>query len=404
MNKPRITIILALIAAIFIVSTVAGLASVPSVNSIIVNPNQPYQTSIWTDRSNYNIGDKVGIGFRVSKASYVYVFSIDANGTVRMIFPNIYSNDNKVKANQTYSLPDNNKYSLSIGGPYGTDQLVLISTPSKIKDTDWLQRSLGNSFAPQININITADGFMIQLKTVAISPAFKNNWSSAYTSYTVGGVSSIVTPPPVVIPPISPPLQNIGRVNVTSNPSGARVFLNGVDRGTTPMTISNLNFGEYEINVVLSDFYSYTTRVNINGSNAQGVDAQLTRIAGSSRGNLISLLVNKEIIIGYPGNGQHTETFSLGSRTGSVTIKASAILGMIMKIDVSGSINSGTYQFGSMTNKGEDVVYNGKVLEFDMLPFKVRVTVLDYTTIRGGLSGTIYLDTIRLLLEVHYVG
>ena len=77
---------------------------------------------------------------------------------------------------------------------------------------------------------------------------------------------------------------------------------------------------------------------------------------------------------------------------------------MIMKIDVSGSINSSTYQFGSMSNKGEDVVYNGKVLEFDMLPFKVRVTVLDYTTVRGGLSGTIYLDTIRLLLEVHYVG
>ncbi len=39
-----------------------------------------------------------------------------------------------------------------------------------------------------------------------------------------------------------------------------------------------------------------------------------------------------------------------------------------------------------------------------MLPFKVRVTVLDYTTIRGSLSGTIYLDTVRLLLEVHYVG
>lgn len=405
MKIPRITLVLALVAAIFIASAVTGSAYAPSVNSIIINPSQPYQTSIWTDRGNYNIGDKVGIGFRVAKASYVYVFSIDANGAVRMIFPNIYSNDNRMMANQTYALPDNNKYNLTIGGPNGTDQLVLISTPSRITDTDWLVQSLnGSSFAPQININITADGFMIQLKSVAISPVFRNNWSSAYTSYTVGGVSSIVTPPPVVIPPISPPWQSMGRVNFTSNPSGARVYVNGVDRGTTPISISNLNYGEYEVNMVLSDYYFYTTKVIIDSSNTQSVDALLTRISGSSYGNLISLLVNRQIIIGYPGNGQHTETFSLGSKTGSVTLKASAVFGMITKIAVSGSAGNGTYQFGNFAIEGEDVVYNGKVLEFDMLPFKVRVTVLDYTTIRGSLSGTIYLDTVRLLLEVHYVG
>ncbi len=354
MRIPRITIMLALIAAIFITSAFTGMASAPSVNSIIINPSQPYQTSIWTDKENYKIGDKVGIGFRVTKASYVYVFSIDANGTVRMIFPNIYSNDNKMKADQTYALPDNNKYNLSIGGPNGTDQLVLISTPSKIKDTDWLVKSLDSSnFAPQININITADGFMIQLKSVAINPAFKNNWSSAYTSYTVGGVSTIVTPPPVVIPPISPPWQSMGRVNFTSNPSGARVFVNGVDRGVTPISISNLNYGEYEVNIVLSDYYSYTTRVTINSSNTQSVDALLTRISGSSRGNLISLLVNKQIILGFPGNGLQTETFSLGSKAGSVTLRASAVFGMITKISVSGSAGNGTYQFGSIANEGE---------------------------------------------------
>ncbi len=113
------------------------------VKSIIINPNPPYQTSIWTDRSQYDPGDRLNVYFRTSKDAYVYIFDIDTVGNVSLIFPNIYSGSNYKRAGgQTHSLPDNARYNLTIGGPAGVEQLVMIATPSQIRDVDWLRRSL----------------------------------------------------------------------------------------------------------------------------------------------------------------------------------------------------------------------------------------------------------------------
>lgn len=301
MKNLRIFIALSLLLLVLGMSTGVGAATVPSVNSIIINPNQPYTTSIWTDKSNYNIGEAIGIGFKVNKDSYAYIFSIDAEGAVRMLFPNIYSTQNWVKANVNYRLPDNTRYNLTIGGPKGTDQLVLISTPEKITDTDWLARSLtNNNFAPQININFAADGFMAQIKSVVITPTFQNNWSSAYTKYTVGGVNSLIEPPsvssiiivgpqppiivpPVVIPPVvvPPPVTNNGSIYITSSPTGARAFVNGYDMGTTPLRVTDLNYGQYEVTIIMSSYYSFTSRVSVNSSNLQYVYGSLSRISGT---------------------------------------------------------------------------------------------------------------------------
>ncbi len=288
MKNLRIFIALSLLLLVFGMTTGVGAATVPSVNSIIINPNQPYLTSIWTDKSDYFIGESIGIGFKVNKDSYAYIFSIDADGVVRMLFPNIYSSQNWVKANVSYRLPDNSRYSLTIGGPKGTDQLVLISTPEKIQDTDWLARSLtNNNFAPQININFAADGFMAQIKSVVITPTFQSNWSSAYTKYTIGGVNSLIEPPSVssiiiVAPPVVvPPVTNNGSIYITSSPSGAKVFLNGYDMGTTPLRVTDLNFGQYEVTIIMSSYYSFTSRVNVNSSNLQYVYGSLSRISGT---------------------------------------------------------------------------------------------------------------------------
>jgi hypothetical protein len=421
MKALRISAALALIACVFIAANFAAAASVPSVNSIIVNPNPPYQSMIWSDRGNYNIGEKIEIGFRVSRDSYVYVFSIDANGIVRMIFPNIYSNDNKVKAERSYSLPDNNKYNLTIGGPTGTDQLVLISTPSRIKDTDWLARSLNtNNFAPQININIAADGFMAQIKSVIITPVYRNDWSSAYASYMVGGTGSGIIPPvvpflfvappavapPVGIPPaIIPSQQGAGSMHIASNPAGARVFINGVDKGITPMNVLNLNYGEYEFTMILPDYYAYTGRVTISNWNPQNVYAALTKIPNSSQGNFVNLLVDKQITVGWPNAGPFIENFNYGTYSGSVAIHGETILGMMTRIIAKVGYGAGsTLQIGVIAPFGLDAPYFGKVLEYDMRPFKVRITVLDFTTVKGSLTGTYYLGDVKLLLEIYYIG
>ncbi len=405
MRALRITAALILITLVLMLPLITDATSAASVNDIIANPNQPYQASIWTDKNDYNIGDKISIGFRVTKPAYTYVFTIDVDGAVRMIFPNIYSKENKIKANTTYKLPDSSKYSLTAGGPNGTDQLVLISTPGKLPDTDWMLKSLGeDNFAPQVNIGVTADVFMLEMKSDTISSAFKNSWSSSYMSYTVGGISSIEAPISAKAPQIPLPVQKSGKIFFSSDPSGARLFVNGVDSGITPVSISNLDYGLYEVNMMLMDYYTYSGVVAVKDSNPLIVNALLDRIEGASRANLTGLLVYKQIIISYPDRDNFKEEFAAGGSSGTVTLKSASLLGMLTKITATAVIDENTAVIGTITATGENAADFGRILEFDLNPFKVRVTVLDYSTIKGSLTGTIYLDTVRLLLEVLYAG
>ncbi|HNZ08995.1 MAG TPA: DUF4384 domain-containing protein [Bacillota bacterium] len=411
MKTLRLTAALALLLVAMLATGIAAANTVPSVNSIIINPNPPFQSSIWTDKSSYSIGDRISIGFRVNKDSYAYVFSIDASGIVRMIFPNIYSSNNKLKANQAYYLPDNSKYNLTVGGPAGTDQLVLISTPSKFKDTEWLRSSLEqSSFAPQININISADGFMAQIKSVVITPVFKNDWSSAYTSYNVGtwvNVPAPVTPPivtpPVVVPPISVPIAANGRINVTSSPSGARVFLNGVEQASTPANFTGLEFGEYEITVIYPGYRTFTRTVSVNSSSVQYVYAELTAIRNQNASG--KSIFAKQIDLSWPSVGPFTESFSYAGYYWNVTLRADSILGMLTKVNATASVQGGSQvQFAEFTPSGANAAYRSKVVEYQYRPFTFRITVLDVNNTTGSLTGSSYIESIKLYLEVFYTG
>ena len=57
-----------------------------------------------------------------------------------------------------------------------------------------------------------------------------------------------------------------GSVFVDSFPRGSEVFLDGVKQGETPITIKNLSFGEYEIQVSHDGYRTFTKTVSITRS------------------------------------------------------------------------------------------------------------------------------------------
>ncbi len=284
MKNLRTAILFTIIAAVILMTALVGVASSPNVKGAIMNNKQPYKTSIWTDKKSYSAGEKMSISFSVEEASYAYVFSVDDDGVVRMIFPNIHSDENKLKANQIYSIPDNGRYTMTAPGTRGTVQLVLIATPKKIKDTGWLASSLSNNnFAPQINININADTFLVQIKSISLNPTFDDDWSSAYVTFLVSSAASPPEPPRVnsiiITPPVvTPHVTYNGGLHITSSPSGAKVFLNGNAIGNTPMSVNNLNYGDYEVTLVLPGYYTFKDSVVINGPYPQQISAVLSRI------------------------------------------------------------------------------------------------------------------------------
>jgi hypothetical protein len=68
---------------------------------------------------------------------------------------------------------------------------------------------------------------------------------------------------------------NAGRLVVRSEPAGARVLLNGVDRGTTPVDISDAPAGEGVVEIRQPGFVPYTQRLTIVAQEEQQIMGRL---------------------------------------------------------------------------------------------------------------------------------
>jgi TonB family protein len=84
------------------------------------------------------------------------------------------------------------------------------------------------------------------------------------------GAPSAPTPPPAV-----------GVLRVSSQPEGARVSLNGQERGSTPLELSEVPFGVYEVRIELKGYETETRDVSLNaGSPDAAVETALSRRRG----------------------------------------------------------------------------------------------------------------------------
>jgi hypothetical protein len=69
---------------------------------------------------------------------------------------------------------------------------------------------------------------------------------------------------PMAAPPAPPPVR--GRLVVRSTPTGARVFVDGRDRGRTPLTLASLSPGSYAVRVVRDGYAPVERRLTVSAS------------------------------------------------------------------------------------------------------------------------------------------
>lgn len=92
--------------------------------------NGRFDVDISTNRATYEVGDSVRIQFRANRDAYVYVFSTDARGRSRQIFPNFWDRDNFVRAGRTYTIPRGG-YDLVAEPPYGRETISIVAVRSR---------------------------------------------------------------------------------------------------------------------------------------------------------------------------------------------------------------------------------------------------------------------------------
>ena len=86
---------------------------------------EPISVFVWTDTSVVNVGDEIVIHLQISRPAFIYLFDLQPDGLVRLIFPNAFSPNNYVTSS-SYDLPDG-PYKLTVTPPAGIEEFLVFA-------------------------------------------------------------------------------------------------------------------------------------------------------------------------------------------------------------------------------------------------------------------------------------
>lgn len=175
MKLTAVRFVLVVLIGLVAMSALAVAQGTPAPLGLVPMPTpQPLNVNIWTDRSVYAIGETANIHFTVSQPSYIYIYNIQSDGIVRLIFPNAYSRGNFVPAG-THVLPDG-LYQFTVAPPTGMEQLQIIASPINLR----LGPSSFFEPFPFVGVNPHSATHQIRVRIMGIvpEPIFSTAWTS----------------------------------------------------------------------------------------------------------------------------------------------------------------------------------------------------------------------------------
>ena len=224
----------------------------------IINPHPQFSLRLWLDKergATYAPGEKIKISFQASRDSFVTLYNYDTEGRVKIIFPNQYLPHNFVRAGQIHSveglmIDPHTRPGIEYVQGFATTRPRLLS--DREKDL------ISKKFMPEVskdfkNFTKTIKGIIISMPPTA--------WTSSnILSYTVR--------------PTTPPTY-YGRIVATSQPQGAKVYLDNVYRGTTPSNLDRVTAGQHRIKLVMAGYQDWSSYVSVSPSRTTTVSADL---------------------------------------------------------------------------------------------------------------------------------
>jgi len=163
--------------------------------------DEPLNVYVWTTTSAFDIGDPIEIRLSVNRPAFLYLFDLQPDGVVRLLFPNAFSPNNYVPGTAV-RLPDGS-YSLIAQPPPGIEELLVFATLAP------LSFPVGTPTDPFPVIGDNPQDAIEQLVTLlsAIDPTL--SWAVGWTAIQITGES--IQPPaeeePMLVPapPSLPP-------------------------------------------------------------------------------------------------------------------------------------------------------------------------------------------------------
>ena len=226
---------------------------------IIVKPT--FKIDIWVDKGcggTYKIGDRLTVYFKSTKDCYLTLFDVTPGGRVRLLFPNRYRTDNFFQADRVHAIPaKDDDFEFEVTPPPGQETIRAVATLTPWYFTRKEMLSKGELF-PIVGKSMKEFTSRLEQR---IRPIPRTDRAVDTCTFTVVGI-----------------MPRYGKIRVTSDPSHAKVYLDGEYRGRTPMTISNVRVGEHQIKVTKEDYYDWSETVRVRPNLTNRVFARLEPI------------------------------------------------------------------------------------------------------------------------------
>ena len=101
------------------------------------DPSAPLHVRLWTDKKEYERGDRMRIYIKGNKPFYARVIYKDAAGEMVQILPNPYRNENYFQGGTIYEIPSgNDRFDLEISPPFGEENITVYASTSPLGEID----------------------------------------------------------------------------------------------------------------------------------------------------------------------------------------------------------------------------------------------------------------------------
>ncbi|MCR4405080.1 MAG: DUF4384 domain-containing protein [Candidatus Acetothermia bacterium] len=204
---------------------------------------------VWLEKRAYEVGERLEVHFIISHDCYVYIYDISSEGKVTLLFPNAFQPDNFLQAGQ-YTIPDE-RYSLVVEGKPGLEYLQAIASTRPIAPLTFPSSAYGEAPFPEVAVEAGPQGLKAEIE--GLPP---EEWAADWTSFY---------------------LLEPGRawLIVTSEPSGAEVYLNGRLAGSTPLALST-EPGYVRLLLKKEGFATWSERLHLARNGIKEINAQLS--------------------------------------------------------------------------------------------------------------------------------
>jgi hypothetical protein len=255
--KDHLCFIIFVLTSFFVALPAIGQEEMKVVPEGIIIQPQPNDLTIkiLTNRPTYSPKDPLVLYVDLSQDAYLYIYDINPQGKVTLLFPNGFSKNNFLKAGK-HTLPPSADYSFIVSKPYGAESLQALALVKPIPLLNVTsQKDLDVYAFPELStVPKELKPKVQQIIQTTVEPG---EWASDWTQFIIAAA--------------------VAKLTVTSNPAGAQIFLNGQFIGRSPMQFS-APAGRITLTLTQDGYENWSNQIELKSQESRVLNVQLSSI------------------------------------------------------------------------------------------------------------------------------